>query len=124
MIDLPDYNQIIDNGPTTEVIFIDDDLFSDEDIQDGSKQIIDDIFKDINQSEILMEYELTNATTTTTTTTTTTAIKQDPKSLNFKDVLLSKRKQKKSSLLAASEAIRKKYKKVRQEENNQLKFIK
>ena len=32
MIDLPDYNQIIDNGPTTEVIFIDDDLFSDEDI--------------------------------------------------------------------------------------------
>ena len=122
MIDLPDYKQIIDNGSTTEVIFIDDDLFSDEDIQDGSKQIIDDIFKDINQSEILMEYELTNASTTMTTTTTT--IKQDPKSLNFKDVLLSKRKQKKSSLLAASEAIRKKYKKVRQKENNQLKFIK
>ena len=118
IIDLPDCKQIIDDGPTTEVIFIDDDLFSDKDIQDDSKQIIDDIFKNINQSEILMQYEPTNATTTTTT------IKQDPKILNFKDVLLPKRKQKKSSLLAASEAIRKKYKKVRQKKNNQLKFIK
>ena len=43
VIDLPDYRQIIDNVPTTENIPIDDDLFSDKENKDNSKQIKDDI---------------------------------------------------------------------------------
>ena len=54
VIDLPDYRQIIDNVPTTEDIPIDDDLFSDKENEDNSKQIKDDIWNDINHSEILI----------------------------------------------------------------------
>lgn len=99
-IDLPDSRQIIDDVPTTVDIFIDEDLFSDEDIEDDSKQIIDNILKDINHIEILIQCE---------PTTTTTAIQKEPESLNSKDILLAKRKKKKSLLLASSEAICKKY---------------
>ena len=111
LIDLSDSRQIIDDALTTEDIFVDADQFSDEDIEDDSKQIIDDILKDINHSEILMQYELTT-------------IKKEPKRLNFKDVLLPKRKKKKPSLFASSEAICKKYKEIRQKKKDQLKFIK
>ena len=45
VIDLPDSRQIIDDAPTTEDIFIDDDLFSENDIEDDTNQIIDDILK-------------------------------------------------------------------------------
>ena len=90
--------------------FVDADQFSDEDIEDDSKQIID-ILKDINHSEILTQYELTT-------------IKKEPESLNFKDVLLPKRKKKKPSLFASSEAICQKYKEIRQKKKDQLKFIK
>ena len=100
-IDLPDSRQIIDDVPTTVDIFIDEDLFSDEDIEDDSKQIIDNILKDINHIEILIQCE--------PTTTTTTTIQKEPESLNSKDILLAKRKKKKSLLLASSEAISKKY---------------
>ena len=55
MIDLPGNRQIIDNAPTAEDIFIDDDLFSDEDI---SKQIIDFLSKDVIYGDILMKYVL------------------------------------------------------------------
>ena len=41
VIDLPDSRQIIDDAPTTEDIFREDDLFFDKDIEDDSKQIID-----------------------------------------------------------------------------------
>ena len=116
IIDLPDSRQIIDDALTTEDIFIDEDLFNDKDIEDDNKQIVDDILKDINHSEILMQYE--------PTTITTKAIKRKPESLNFKYVLLPKRKNKKPSLLAANEAIHKTYKEIRQKKNNQLKFIK
>ena len=98
-IDLPDSRQIIDDVPTTVDIFIDEDLFSDEDIEDDSKQIIDNILKDINHIEILIQCE----------PTTTTTIQKEPESLNSKDILLAKRKKKKSLLLASSEAICKKY---------------
>ena len=40
MIDLPDNRQIIDDGLTTEDIFIDDNLFSENDIEDDDKQIL------------------------------------------------------------------------------------
>ena len=86
---------IIDNAPNTEDVFTDEDLFCNEDIENDSKQIIDNILKDIN-----MQYE---------PKTTTATIKKEPESLNFKNVLLPKRKKKKSSLLAANETIRKKY---------------
>ena len=56
VIDLPDSRQIIDDAPTTEDILIDDDLFSENDIEDDGKQIIDDILKDINYGDILMQY--------------------------------------------------------------------
>lgn len=58
MIDLPGNRQIIDNAPTAEDIFIDDDLFSDEDIEDDSKQIIDFLSKDVIYGDILMKYVL------------------------------------------------------------------
>ena len=45
LIDLSDSRQIIDDAPTTEDIFIDDDLFSENDIEDDNNQIIDDILK-------------------------------------------------------------------------------
>ena len=56
VIDLPDSRQIIDDAPTTKDILIDEDLFSENDIEDDGKQIIDDILKDINYGDILMQY--------------------------------------------------------------------
>ena len=56
MIDLPDCRSIIDDSPITKDIFIDDGLFSENDIEDDDKQIIDDILKDINYNDILMQY--------------------------------------------------------------------
>ena len=56
VIDLHNSMQIIDDAPTTEDIFIDDNLFSEKDIEDDNKQIIDDILKDINYFNILMQY--------------------------------------------------------------------
>ena len=56
VIDLHNSMQIIDNAPTTEDIFSDDNLFSEKDIEDDNKQIIDDILKDINYFNILMQY--------------------------------------------------------------------
>ena len=53
-----------------------------------------------------MQYELK-----TTLKTTKTTNRKEPESLNFKDILLTKRKKKKPSLLASSKAIPKKYKK-------------
>ena len=47
-----------------------------------------------------------------------------PETLDFKDILLTKRKKKKSSQLSASKAISKKYKKIRQKKNDELKVIK
>ena len=45
VIDLLDNRQISDGWTTTEDIFIDDDLFTNKDIKDDSKQIIDNILK-------------------------------------------------------------------------------
>ena len=84
VIDLPDSRQIIDDAPTTEDILIDDDLFSENDIEDDGKQIIDDILKDINYGDILMQY---------TPPEKDIKIEQKtPETLNFKDILLPKRK--------------------------------
>ena len=81
-----DSRQIIDDASTTKDICIDDNLFSDEDIEDDSKQVIDSILKDINHSEILIQYKLK------ITTTTTTTIKNEPESFNFKDTSLTKKR--------------------------------
>ena len=81
-----DSRQIIDDASTTKDICIDDNLFSDEDIEDDSKQVIDSILKDINHSEILMQYK------PKITTTTTTTIKNEPESFNFKDTSLTKKR--------------------------------
>ena len=56
VIDLHNSMQIIDDAPTTEDTFIDDNLFSEKDIEDDNRQIIDDILKDINYFDILMQY--------------------------------------------------------------------
>ena len=106
VIDLPGSRQSIHDAPTTENIFIDDDLLSDEDIEDDSKQTIGNILKDINDSEVLMQYKLT------------TTIKKEPEILNFKDIFLPKRKWKILLLLPTSEVIHKKYKKIRQKKND------
>ena len=82
-----DSRQITEDASTTKDICIDDNLFSDEDTEDGSKQVIDSILKDINHSEILIQYK-----PKITTTTTTTTIKNDPESFNFKDTSLTKKK--------------------------------
>ena len=96
--------QIIDDAPTTEDIFIDDNLFSEKDIEDDNKQIIDDILKDINYFDILMQY---------TPPEIDIKIQQKtPETSNFKDILLPKRKKKKLSLLSTSKAISKKYQKI------------
>ena len=81
-----DSRQIIDDASTTKDICIDDNLFSDEDIEDDSKQVIDSILKDINHSEILIQYK------PKITTTTTTTIKNEPESFNFKDTSLTKKR--------------------------------
>ena len=80
-----DSRQIIDDASTTKDICIDDNLFSDEDIEDDSKQVIDSILKDINHSEILIQYK-------PKITTTTTTIKNEPESFNFKDTSLTKKR--------------------------------
>ena len=80
---LVDSRQIIDDASTTKDIYIDDNLFSDEDIEDDSKQVIDSILKDINHSEILIQYK--------PKITTTTTIKNEPESFNFKDTSLTKK---------------------------------
>ena len=101
VIDLADSRQIIDDAPTTEGFFIDDDLFSENDIEDNNKQIIDNILKDINHGDILMQY---------TSPEKDIKIEQKtPENLNFKDILLRKRKKKKSSLLSTNKAINKKH---------------
>ena len=82
-----DSRQIIDDASTTKDICIDDNLFSDEDIEDDSKQVISSILKDINHSEILIQYK-----PKITTTTTTTTIKNEPESFNFKDTSLTKKR--------------------------------
>ena len=116
MIDLPDNRQIIDNKTTAEDIFIDHGLFHENGIEYDNMQIIDNILKVVNHSEILMQYTLPEKDI---------KIEQKaPETLNFKDVLLPKRKKKKSSLLSASQAISKKYRKIRQKKNDKLKFIK
>ena len=116
IIDLPDSMQIIDNAPITEDIFIDDDLFSENDIEDDDKQIIDNVLKDINYGDILMQY---------TPSEKDIKIEQKtPETLNFKDIFLPRRKKEKSSLLSTGKAISKKYKKNRQKKNDKLKFIK
>ena len=79
-----DSRQIIDDASTTKDIYIDDNLFSDEDIEDDSKQVIDSILKDINHSEILIQYK--------PKITTTTTIKNEPESFNFKDTSLTKKR--------------------------------
>ena len=79
-----DSRQIIDDASTTKDICIDDNLFSDEDIEDDSKQVIDSILKDINHSEILIQYK--------PKITTTTTIKNEPESFNFKDISLTKKR--------------------------------
>ena len=79
-----DSRQIIDDASTTKDICIDDNLFSDEDIEDDSKQVIDSILKDINHSEILIQYK--------PKITTTTTIKDEPESFNFKDTSLTKKR--------------------------------
>ena len=79
-----DSRQIIDDASTTKDICIDDNLFSDEDIEDDSKQVIDSILKDINHSEILVQYK--------PKITTTTTIKNEPESFNFKDTSLTKKR--------------------------------
>ena len=79
-----DSRQIIDDASTTKDICIDDNLFSDEDIEDDSKQVIDSILKDINHSEILIQYK--------PKITTTTTIKNEPESFNFKDTSLTKKR--------------------------------
>ena len=79
-----DSRQIIDDASTTKDICIDDKLFSDEDIEDDSKQVIDSILKDINHSEILIQYK--------PKITTTTTIKNEPESFNFKDTSLTKKR--------------------------------
>ena len=81
-----DSRQIIDDASTTKDICIDDNLFSDEDIEDDSKQVIDSILKDINHSEILIQYK------PKITTTTTTTIKNEPESFNFKGTSLTKKR--------------------------------
>ena len=81
-----DSRQIIDDASTAKDICIDDNLFSDEDIEDDSKQVIDSILKDINHSEILIQYK------PKITTTTTTTIKNEPESFNFKDTSLTKKR--------------------------------
>ena len=79
-----DSRQIIDDASTTKDICIDDNLFSDEDIEDDSKQVIDSTLKDINHSEILIQYK--------PKITTTTTIKNEPESFNFKDTSLTKKR--------------------------------
>ena len=81
-----DSRQITEDASTTKDICIDDNLFSDEDTEDDSKQVIDSILKDINHSEILIQYK--------PKITTATTIKNDPESFNFKDTSLTKKKEK------------------------------
>ena len=85
-IDLPDSRQIIDDAPATKDIFIDNDLFSENDIEDDDMQIIENILKDINYGDILMQY---------TTPEKDIKIEQKtPETLNFKGILLPKRTKK------------------------------
>ena len=103
--DFPNPRQVIDDAPTTEDVLIDDDLFSKNDIEDDDKQMIEDILKNINYGDILMQY---------TPPEKYIKIEQKtPETLNFKYILLPKRKKKKSSLLSISKTISKKYKKIR-----------
>ena len=88
-------------APTAEEIFIDDDLFSESDIEDDNRQIIDDILKDISYGDILMQYAPPEKDIKTEQKT--------PETLNFKDIVLPKRKKKKSSLLSTSNGISKKF---------------
>ena len=90
-------------------------MFSENDIEDDNKQIIDDISKHINYGEILMQYKPPEKDIKIEQKT--------PKTLNFEDILLPKRKKKKSSLLSTSKAISKKFK-IRRNKNEELKFIK
>ena len=92
-----DSRQIIDDASTTKDICIDDNLVSDEGTEDDSKEVIDNILKDINHSEILIQYK------PKITTTTTTTIKNDPESFNFKDTSLTKKKRKNSRYLPRAE---------------------
>ena len=50
------FTRLIDDTPTTEDTFLDDDLFSENEIQDDSKLIIDNILKDINYGDLLIQY--------------------------------------------------------------------
>ena len=52
IIGFPDSRETIDNAPTTEDIFIDDDLCSENDIEDDNQQIIDNVLKNINYRDI------------------------------------------------------------------------
>ena len=90
-------------------------MFSENDIEDDNKQIIDDISKHINYGEILMQYKPPEKDIKIEQKT--------PKTLNFEDILWPKRKKKKSSLLSTSKAISKKFK-IRRNKNEELKFIK
>ena len=53
--DIPDSGQIIDDAPTTEDIFIDDELFSDTDTKD-TKNIVGVIKQEIDVNDILFDH--------------------------------------------------------------------
>ena len=91
-------------------------MFSENDIEDDGKQIIDDILKDIKYSDIFMQYAPPEKDFKIEKNTT--------ENLNSNNILLPKRKKKKSLLFSTSKAISKKYKKIRQKKNDKLKFIK
>ena len=102
--DIPDSRQIIDDAPTTEDIFIDDELFSDTDTKD-TKNIVGVIKQEIDVNDILFDHVAID-------TMPNVPPPPDP-SYNFLDILLPKNKGKNTT----GKKISKKNKKIRQKKD-------
>ena len=98
--DVPHSRQVIDDDPTTEDIFIDDELFSDTYTKD-TKNLVDVIRQETDENNILFDHEPIE-------TTPNVPPPPDP-SLDFSDILLAKNKGKN----AVPKKISRKYKKIR-----------
>ena len=101
---IPDSRQIIDDTPTMEDIFIDDELFSDTNTKD-TKNLVDVITKETDVNDILFDHVPIDKTPNVPPP-------PDP-SLNFSDISLPKNKGKN----AAVKKISKKYKKFKQKKD-------
>ena len=80
---IPDSRQIIDDAPTMEDIFVDDNLFSDTNTKD-TKNLVDVITQETDVNDSLFDYVAID--------TTPNVLPPPDPSLNFSDILLPKNK--------------------------------